>query len=72
MAKQLGEISLVIIGDEDGASTAKFRYRVSHTDDASLSKYGVLDVEAPVFSVDTIDDFFDGYVDAIKTIEGIV
>jgi len=71
MAKELGEVRLLVFGDGDGATTARFEYIVSHSDDASLIKHAALDVDTPVFSVDSIDEFFDGYIDAIKTTEGI-
>ena len=71
MAKELGEVRLLVFGDGDGATTARFEYIVTHSDDASLIKHAALEVVAPVFTVDTIDEFFDGYVAAIKTTEGI-
>ena len=71
MAKQLGQVRLLITGDEDGATVARFEYVVTHSDDASLTKYAALDVDTPVFSVGDVNEFFDGYVDTIKSNEGI-
>ena len=72
MAKELGEVRLLVFGDGDGASTARFEYTVTHSDDASLIKHAALEVDTPVFTVDSVGDFFDGYVETIKTNEGIV
>jgi hypothetical protein len=71
MAKQLGEVRLLVFGDENGPNTARFEYVVTHSDDSSLTKHAALSVDTPVFDVDTINDFYDGYVDVIKTNEGI-
>jgi len=70
MAKQLESVRLVILGDENGANSAKFVYRVCDDGDPALAKTVHLNVDTPVFT-DTVDDFFDGYVTAIKSIEGI-
>jgi hypothetical protein len=71
MAKQLGSVILFITGDENGCNSARFEYQVTHTDDSSLVKYASLEVSAPVFTVDTVEDFFDGYVSTIKSNESI-
>ena len=72
MAKQLGEVRLLVFGDGTGPSRARFEYMVSSTDDPSLVKYAGLDVEYPGFDLETVTTFFDGYVSVIKTNEGIV
>jgi len=71
MAKQLGEVRMLVFGDGDGPSSVRFEYVVTHTDDSSLLKHAALAVTAPVFDVDDIETFFDGYVATIKTNEGI-
>lgn len=72
MAKQLGEVRLLVFGDGSGPSRARFEYMVSSTDDPSLVKYAGLDVDTPSFELETVDAFFDGYVAVIKENEGIV
>lgn len=72
MAKQLGQVKLFVTGDENGPTSAHLEYTVTHSDDASLVKYGYLVVDTPVFTVDDVDTFFDGYVTTIKSNEGIL
>jgi len=71
MAKQLGPIKLIIIGTGDGPDSARFEYTVTHTDDTSLCKYAALVVDTPVFTAETLDDFYDGYVSVIESNESI-
>lgn len=71
MAKQIDLIKLLVEGDTNGASTAKFTYRVCDTDDSNMRKMVHYTVNSPVFSADTIDEFFDGYVSVFETNEGI-
>jgi hypothetical protein len=71
MAKQLGEVRMLVFGDGSGPTRVRFEYCVSSTDDPSLIKYAGLDVDSPVFNLDTIGTFFDGYVSVIKTNESI-
>lgn len=72
MAKQLGEVRLLVFGDGTGPARARFEYMVSSTDDPSLVKYAGLDVDTPAFSANDLQSFFDGYVAVIKGNEGIV
>jgi hypothetical protein len=71
MAKQLGEVRMLVFGDGTGPTRVRFEYCVSSTDDASLIKYAGLDVVVSDFDVDTIKDFFDAQVTIIKTNESI-
>lgn len=70
MAKQLDFVKMIVTGDANGANKAKFVYRVCDDIDSQLSKTAHLNVNGPTFT-DTVDEFFDGYVDEIKEIEGI-
>lgn len=71
MAKQMDEVRLLVTGDENGATQAKFVYTVCDDGDLSMKKVVHYNVDTPVFSIDTVADFFDGYVDVFKADEGI-
>lgn len=72
MAKQLDTVILCVSGDGDGPTHAVFKYIVSDTGDPALSKNVQYIVDTPMFDVDTVGEFFDGYVSVFKTNEGIV
>lgn len=72
MAKQLSQVKLIIVGDGNGPQTARFEYSVTHSDDTSLSKYAALTVNVPAFDLNTVQDFYDGYVLTIKENESII
>ena len=71
MAKQLGEIKLLVVGDENGPVSAHFKYQVASTEDTDLVKCGVLVLESPGVGDIDLKSFFDGYVQTIKDNEGI-
>lgn len=73
MPKHLTSIRLIINGDGYGPDPdgAAFEYIVCDVDDSQMRKNGRFIVANPNFTVDTIDEFFDGYISVIKSNEGI-
>ena len=71
MAKNLGIVRLIILGNENGPTSAKFSYNVYDSDDSDLNKSAILVVTEPSFDTQDLEAFYDGYVAEIKSLEGI-
>jgi len=54
MAKEIDFVRLLIIGDTDGPSEARFVYKVCDTVDTNLQKVVHYEVDTPVFTLNTM------------------